>query len=131
MENQRNKKIRNWLSTRNPEHRQSYKRKEAVFKRLTRANKNFIFITQENLKKKKKRTIYDNITWKTRIQGDYINIDTRILEKALRNLINNKASGPEYIPAGLLKNGIPKLINFFTKLFTRYIKGEKIPLIWN
>lgn len=29
-----------WLSTRNPEHRQSYKREEAVFKRMTRANKN-------------------------------------------------------------------------------------------
>ena len=45
---------------------------------------------------------------------------------ALRSMKNNRASGPEGIPAELLKNGSIRLKVMLSNLMTRYINGGPI-----
>lgn len=52
--------------------------------------------------------------------------ETEVLD-AIRKLSNNKASGPDGIPAEILKQGGPKLLSHIHSLLTKIWKEEKIP----
>ncbi|CAG9759568.1 unnamed protein product [Ceutorhynchus assimilis] len=53
------------------------------------------------------------------VEGEYIEINKSMLIKAIKHMKNNKAPGPEGIPAELLKNGSQKLLIYLKELFTR------------
>lgn len=48
----------------------------------------------------------------------------------MQKLKNIEAPGPGNLPAELVKNGTPKVIEHITKLFQKCINGEQVPNEW-
>lgn len=63
-------------------------------------------------------------------EGQYIVIYEETIEKALKAMNKWRAPEPEGLPAELLNIGSPKLVKYSKELFTWYINGEEIPIIW-
>ncbi|XP_044745289.1 uncharacterized protein LOC123307136 [Coccinella septempunctata] len=64
------------------------------------------------------------------VKGEEINIDVATLERALTKLKNGRATGPEGIPAELIKNGTRKLFEALTWCVNKFINGAPIPEQW-
>lgn len=81
---------------------------------------------------REERPIYATLSPKPyRAEGTYVEITIARVSKALNSLKNNKASGPEGIPAELLKYGSHKFKWMLSVLMTRYINNEvAIPESW-
>lgn len=65
-----------------------------------------------------------------RTRGTYMTVSLDMVEKALIAMKNGKSSGPEGIPAELLKCGPKILKEILACIFTTYINGEPIPDSW-
>lgn len=61
------------------------------------------------------------------IEGQPITVSTKLVEKAVNNMKNKKAPGPEGIPAELLKCNSKKLNKMLAYLFERYLNGDCVP----
>lgn len=64
------------------------------------------------------------------IDGEPIEIQTNMVEKAIKNMKNRKASGPGGIAAEMLKNGTKKLKEMVTQLLNKCINENNIPKEW-
>lgn len=64
------------------------------------------------------------------VEGETINVDLQTVKKAITKLKNGKASGPEGIPAELIKFGTEKLFRLLTKTINMCLNGHPVPEQW-
>lgn len=75
---------------------------------------------------KEDRTLYlTNFPKSYQVQGQRIDIE-EMMWRAIKSMKNARTSGPERIPAELVKCGTQKLVTLLREPFTRYLNGEKI-----
>lgn len=64
------------------------------------------------------------------VDGEPIEITIDMVQKAIKNMKNGKASGPGDVAAEMLKNGTIKLNEMITKLLNKCINENKVPKEW-
>lgn len=97
----------------------------------------------QTIKPKEWKNYYKNLLTETRqeylgddptgpihVHGEEVRIQVETVKKAIMDLKNGKASGPEGICAEMLKNGTDKLHNNLTFIINNCLNGHPVPEPW-